>query len=106
MRFHKLTASRAIDLFIRSFPNEDLCVKFWHMKSVNIRDAIEQVPFKPFVLEIDNGKSLHVPHRDFIFLTPAGSTAVVVERSREGEHTHIVDVEHVSMIRFDRKKAA
>jgi hypothetical protein len=81
-------------------------LNFRAMKPINIRDAIEQVPFKPFVLEVDNGKSLHVPHRDFIFLTPAGSTAVVVERSRDGEHTHIVDVDHVSMIKFDKKKAA
>jgi len=75
------------------------------MKPINLRDAIEQVPFQPFVLEMDNGRSLRVPHRDFIFLTPAGSTAVVVERASEGEHTHIVDVDHVSMIRFDKKAA-
>ena len=76
------------------------------MKSVNIRDAIEQVPFKPFKLEMDNGKSLHVPHRDFIFLSPAGSTAVIIEVAPEGEHTHMVDVDHVSTIKFDKKKAA
>lgn len=76
------------------------------MKSVKIRNAIEQVPFKPFILEMNSGKTLRVPHRDFIFLTPAGNTAVVVERALEGEHTHIVDVDHVSMIKFDKKKAA
>ena len=75
------------------------------MKPINIRDAIEKIPFQPFVLEMDNGRALHVPHRDFIFLTPAGNTAVVVERAPEGEHTHIVDVEHVSMIKFDKKAA-
>lgn len=76
------------------------------MKPVNIRDAMDQIPFKAFNLELDNGKSLHVPHRDFIFLTPAGNTAVVIEVAPEGEHTHIVDVDHVSMIKFDKKKAA
>jgi hypothetical protein len=76
------------------------------MKSVNIRDAMEQVPFKPFRLEMDNGKTLHVPHRDFILLSPAGNTAVVIEVAPEGEHTYIVDVDHVSTIKFDKKKAA
>ncbi len=76
------------------------------MKSINIRDALEQTPFQPFILEMDNGRTLRVPHRDFIFLSPAGNTAVVVEHAPEGEHTHIVDVDHVSMIKFDKKKAA
>ena len=75
------------------------------MKPVNIRDAINQTPFKAFKLEMDNGRSLHVPHRDFIFLSPAGNTAVVIEVAPEGEHTHIVDVEHVNMIKFDKKAA-
>ena len=66
------------------------------MKPINIRDAMDQAPFQPFHLELDNGRTLPVPHRDFILLTPAGTTAVVVE----GEHTHIIDVEHVSMIKF------
>lgn len=72
------------------------------MKTINIRDAMDQTPFQPFNLELDNGKTLHVPHRDFILLTPAGNAAVVVE----GEHTHVVDVDHVSTIKFDKKKAA
>lgn len=75
------------------------------MKPINIRDAINHIPFQPFKLEMDNGRSLHVPHRDFIFLSPAGNTAVVIEVASEGEHTHIVDVDHVSMIKFDKKAA-
>jgi hypothetical protein len=76
------------------------------MKPVHIRDAIDRKPFQPFKLELDNGRSLHVPHRDFIFLSPAGNTAVVIEVAPEGEHTYIVDVEHVTKIKFDKKKAA
>jgi hypothetical protein len=90
----------------KGFTKDYFCARFSHdMKPINIRDAIEQVPFKPFVLEMDNGKSLRIPHRDFIFLSPAGSTAVVIEPAPEGEHTYIVDVDHVSTIRFDKKAA-
>lgn len=92
--------------FPAGFANENLYVKLFGMKPVSIRDAIDQKPFQPFKLEMDNGKTLHVPHRDFIFLTCTGNTAVVVERAPEGEHTHIVDIEHVSMIKFGKKKAA
>ena len=72
------------------------------MGPVNIRDAMDQVPFQAFNLDLDSGKTLHVPHRDFILLTPAGNAAVVVE----GEHTHVVDVDHISMIKFVQSKAA
>ena len=72
------------------------------MGSVNIRDAMDRVPFQAFNRELDGGKTLHVPHRDFILLTPAGNAAVVVE----GEHTHVVDVDHISMIKFVQSKAA
>jgi hypothetical protein len=71
------------------------------MKAINIQDAIERAPFRSFNLELDNGKSIHVPHRDFIFLTPKKDTAVVVE----GGHMHIVDISHVSSIKFDKKAA-
>lgn len=72
------------------------------MGPVNIRDAMDRVPFQAFNRELDGGKTLHVPHHDFILLTPAGNTAVVVE----GEHAHVADVDHISMIKFDKKKAA
>ena len=69
------------------------------MKTINVKDALDRQPFKPFTVEIDSGKRIKIPHRDFMSLNPTGSTAVIFEN----EHVHIIDVEHISMITLDRK---
>jgi len=64
------------------------------MKTINVKDAIDRVPFKPLIVELDSGKQIKIPHRDFISLNPSGSTAVIFQ----DEHVHIVDVDHISAI--------
>jgi hypothetical protein len=36
------------------------------MKADYIREALHAAPFRPFTLHIADGKSVHVPHADFI----------------------------------------
>jgi hypothetical protein len=69
------------------------------MKTVNVKAAIDRRPFKPLIVELDNGKQIKVPHRDFVSLSPSGSTAVIFE----DEHVHIVDVDHISAITLKRR---
>ncbi|MDQ6631849.1 MAG: hypothetical protein M3Y82_08830 [Verrucomicrobiota bacterium] len=72
------------------------------MKTINVKDAIDRQPFKPLIVELDNGKQLKIPHRDFVSLNPSGSTAVIFEE----EHVHIVDIDHISAITLERGSRA
>lgn len=40
------------------------------MDIAGIREALNRSPFEPFILRLADGRSLPVPHRDFVALTP------------------------------------
>jgi len=62
------------------------------MKAVNLQDALHKSKFKPFELMLDNGRSIRVKHPDCVLFNNPKTVAVVAE----GEHLHIVDLDHVS----------
>jgi len=70
------------------------------MTTVNLEDALNKSPFTPFNIHMDSGKIIHVRHPDFLMFSESKQTAVIVE----GEHFHIVDVDHISSISFRAKK--
>ena len=54
-----------------------------------MRAAREAVPFRPFILQLADGRSWRVPHRDYISMTPGGRTVIVYQ---EGEAFSIIDL--------------
>ena len=40
------------------------------MDIAGVREALNRNPFEPFVIRLADGRSLPVPHRDFVALTP------------------------------------
>ena len=76
------------------------------MKSVNIEDALQTRPFRPFTVELDSGKQIRVQHLDFVFLSPSKGTAVIFEFRDKEEHYSIVDVENISAISLIKKNSA
>ena len=40
------------------------------MDIAGVREAINKQPFEPFVIRLADGRSLPVPHRDVVALTP------------------------------------
>jgi hypothetical protein len=40
------------------------------MDIAGVREALHRQPFEPFVIRLADGRSLAVPHRDFVALTP------------------------------------
>ncbi len=36
-------------------------------------------PFRPFTIHLAGGRSLRVPHRDFVSVSPGGRTAIVYQ---------------------------
>ena len=40
------------------------------MDIAGVREALHKQPFEPFAIRLADGRSLPVPHRDFVALTP------------------------------------
>jgi hypothetical protein len=46
-------------------------------------------PFRPFTLQLADGRSLKILHPDFLFITPAGRTVIV---AHEDDSFSIIDL--------------
>jgi transcriptional antiterminator Rof (Rho-off) len=62
------------------------------MRAVNFADALQREKFTPFELCLDSGKIIQVKHSDCVLFSENKSVAVVAE----GEHLHIVDLDHIA----------
>jgi hypothetical protein len=62
------------------------------MKALNLQDALKKTRFKPFDLCLDNGRVIRVKHPDCAMFNETKTVAVVAD----GEHLHLVDLDHVS----------
>ncbi|MBI3878659.1 MAG: hypothetical protein HY301_01160 [Verrucomicrobia bacterium] len=59
---------------------------------MNLLDALEKPKFKPFDLCLDNGRVIRIKHPDCVLFNDPKTVAVIAD----GEHLHIVDLDHVS----------
>ena len=66
----------------------------------SLRDA---APFRPFTIHLGNGRSFHIPHRDFVSVSPGGRTLIVY---RGGEAFSVVDLFLVTELSVDEPPAA
>jgi hypothetical protein len=62
-----------------------------------LRDALKTAPFRPFNVELPNGKKVPVKHPDYAFLSPAGRT-LIVEKDNEG--MEMIDVFLITNLSF------
>jgi hypothetical protein len=46
-----------------------------------LRAAREANPFRPFTIHLADGRSLAVPHRDYLSMSPGGRTVIVYQAS-------------------------
>ena len=60
-------------------------------------------PFKPFAFRLADGRSLPVPHPEFLAFNPKGRTAVVMDERDGAEH---VDLLLVVSLSFEGEPAA
>lgn len=65
-----------------------------------IQQAVAKAPFKPFALRFTDGSLLHVPHPEFLHLTPNGRTAVI--DGPNGDISKIVDAALITAVNFDQ----
>jgi hypothetical protein len=43
----------------------------------HFRKVLRAQPFQPFTIHLADGRQMHVPHRDFVSMTPNGRTASI-----------------------------
>ncbi len=48
-----------------------------------LRTAHKAAPFRPFTVQMADGRSFHVPHPDFLFMSPSGRTVIVCQEEDE-----------------------
>ena len=63
-----------------------------------IRKAHQARPFKPFTLRTGGGREYHVPHPEFLFITPPGRTIIVVDEDGAAE---LIDLMLVESLHFN-----
>lgn len=70
-----------------------------------LRAAYRATPFRPFTLHMADGRSFHVPHPDFLSMSPTGRTVIIYQ---EGEEFSILDLllmTEIEMAQATAKKA-
>jgi hypothetical protein len=71
------------------------------MTAEQIKKALDQVPFRAFVMHLPKGRTAAVPHRDFVSIHPNGRTVVIHD---EKGGSRIFDTLLVTELKF--KEAA
>ena len=48
-----------------------------------LRTAHQAIPFRPFTIRMADGRSFHVPHPEFLFMSPSGRTVFIFQEDDE-----------------------
>jgi hypothetical protein len=64
--------------------------------------AIHAAPFRPFAFKLADGRSLPVPHPDFVAFNPKGRIAIVTD---ERDRFEVVDLLLVVSLSFEGEAA-
>jgi len=67
-----------------------------------IRELNRAVPFRPYILRLTSGKTLSVPHPDFIYVTPRGNYVLVVDDKDSPHWISSLLIEEVTQPRAKR----
>jgi hypothetical protein len=59
------------------------------MTSEQFQATLHQVPFKPFIIRMADGRTFEVRHRDFVSRSPSGRTVIV---HHDNENYSVLDL--------------
>ena len=68
-----------------------------------VREALDTLPFRPFIVQIAGGKRVPIKHPDYAWLTPSGRTLVVATNDRDA--VEMIDVFLITNLSFNGSKA-
>jgi len=63
-----------------------------------LREVLHTAPFQPFTIHTAAGRSLPVPHPDFIAIMPDGETVIVVSPKERKSSFALVDVPLITQL--------
>jgi hypothetical protein len=70
------------------------------MKASIIQKILRRVPFRPFVIFLDDGSQYEIPHPEFVFVGKRITTIGISFNSEEGKKLRytVIDNDHVSQL--------
>lgn len=68
------------------------------MKLEKLREAMHAAPFQPFTIHVADGRSLHVPHPDFIAILGTGRAVFVTMPVEQTPSYFMVDVPMITQL--------
>ena len=68
------------------------------MRIDKIREVLHAAPFQAFTIHIADGRSLPVPHPDFVAIMPDGQTIIVVSPKEQTPSYLLVDVPLITQL--------
>ena len=72
------------------------------MTKEHLRAVRDAAPFSPFTIYMADGRSVKVPHRDFIFLPPVGRIVIAYDAERS---MHLLDLLLMTELAIDVSSA-
>jgi hypothetical protein len=79
-------------------PNETDAMTIQQLKT-----AHRATPFRPFTIHMADGRASHVPHPDFLSMSPSGRTVIVYQQDEEFS---ILDLLLMTEIRMNQDSAS
>ncbi len=68
------------------------------MKVEKLREIMHAAPFQPFTIHIADGRSVHVPHPDFIAIMGTGRAVIVTTPIEQSPSHFIIDVPMITQL--------
>jgi hypothetical protein len=68
-----------------------------------LRENLEAVRAKGFIVNLSDGRQFNVPHTDYFMLTEDAEQVILLE---SGNILRIIDAEHITSIDFERTRRA
>jgi hypothetical protein len=74
------------------------------MMTEQLREAHQATPFRPFRVHLADGKTLEVPHPEFMWIMPDDRTAGIWKATRGAGYgaASLVDIELITKVEFIR----
>jgi len=63
-----------------------------------LREAMHAAPFQPFTIHVADGRSIHVPHPDFVAIMGTGRTVFVTSSVESTPSYYMIDVPLITQV--------
>ncbi len=75
------------------------------MKIDHLRETLHAAPFKPFTIHVADGRSLHVPHPDFIAIDGNGRLVIVISPAHQSPSYSVIDAPLITQLEVEGNPA-